>query len=91
MATLEKRIADLELRVGMDDTGLRLVIIKPVQNVAQGCVVESLTTPADGKAWKRADDESEADFLHRVRAELAQVASGPVLLIANTDRSEVAA
>lgn len=91
MATLEKRIADLELRVGMDETGLTLVIVKPVEPGSSGCDVQTLNPPDRSKTWERTEGETEAEFLARVRAELAQVASGPVLLIANTASREVAA
>lgn len=91
MATIEKRIADLELRVGTDVDVLRLVIIKPVQDAAQGCVVKSLTIPDSGRTWSRSEDESEAGFVRRVRSDLELSTGNTVLLVANSEQCEVAA
>ncbi len=82
MATIEKRLLELERRAGMDDE-VQLVI---VEFVKVGCAddsspVDSLELMGGGMAWKRGDDETEADFMRRVKADLPR--AGAVVLVAN--------
>lgn len=82
MASLERRIAELEQRTGMGDE-VQLVIVEFVKvgSANDSGPIETLALLGGGMAWKRNDDESEADFMRRVRVDLPK--AGPVVLVAN--------
>ena len=85
MATLEKRIEELEQRVGMADTGLMLYIAVSVAVGELDREIDTMKLQDGSMAWQRNSDETEADFKQRVRADLEQRGySAPVLLLANT-------
>ena len=85
LATLEKRIEELEQR-GATDTGMMLLIVVSVAPGELDRPIDTLKQQDGPKAWQRADDETEADFTRRVRVEFEQQGHDkPVLLLANTD------
>ena len=85
MATLEKRIEDLEHRDAAD-TGLLLLIIEYVEPGQMDRPMETLKLQDSSQTWQRAEDEAEADFTRRVRADLGLLGyARPVPLVANAD------
>jgi hypothetical protein len=85
MATLEKRIEELEQR-NAADTGLLLLIVVSVEPGQLERRIDALKLQDGPQCWQRADDEAEDDFKCRVRADLEQQGyARPVLLLANAD------
>lgn len=85
MATLEKRIEELEQRDAAD-TGLLLLIVVSVAPDELDRPMDTLRLQDGSKSWQRAEGEAEADFTRRVHADLGLLGyARPVLLLANAD------
>ena len=85
MATLEKRIEELEQRDAAD-TGLMLLIVVYAAPGELDRPIDTLKQQDGPNAWQRADSETEDDFTGRVRADLEQQGyAKPVLMLANAD------
>ena len=85
MSNLEKRIEELE-QLDAADTGLMLLIIEHVEPGQLERRIDALKLQDGPQCWQRADDETEADFKRRVRADLEQQGyARPVPLLANAD------
>lgn len=85
MATLEKRIEELEQR-DMADTGLMLLIIEHVEPGQLERRIDALKLQDGPQSWQRAEGEAEDDFKRRVRTDLERLGyARPVLLLANAD------
>ncbi|MDD2730146.1 hypothetical protein [Malikia sp.] len=85
MATLEKRIKDLEQR---DEAaiGLLPIVVVPGAPGEADRPLDTLLLQDGSKVWQRTNGETEDDFMSRIRADLEQQGhAGPVLLFAGTD------
>lgn len=81
MATLEKRLLELEQRVGLGDEQ-RIIIVRFVKVgcANDGSPVETLTMMGGSMAWERGAEETEDAFMARVKGDLPR--TGAMVLIA---------